>query len=609
MKDVNKAFRTISLCTHPDRLRGRLKREATAAEERRGEIMFKRASDAKDDLANVLKGRQKKVACYQGELELALIGFFAQVGVAASGLGIGDYATFCMDIFWRIVTFEEGFFQTIMTLLWLLFLLRIVKQFFVYLWRMGIMRMVLAPVTTMIIGPIPTVLHFIFLPFIRFFVFFRSDLLRHIRPMLVRSTDADGGEGAEDVNGTDKKTDAEPEKPITAAMKAAAARTQELPNRGIRQRKKKETDEERKQKNEDLLAGGRAQSQISTSDPDAVVEAERPGDPMPEGVWNCVTWRVGEPVKARQNAADAVQFDLLLILTKPIIPLIMLISLGQVWNGIFSSLFIGHALRRWVPQMSYEAHHLLCAFFGSVHTLLGVSATQVEEFANRDEMKVLALAWNWSFKDVLCVMHMCLLGSTVTAMASLGNEPSFAASFASGIALRIALAQDSIRSRGLFQLAAQKFEGALRDLGISLANTEEVVAYSGDGIGDCAGGPFRMLFGDGAGALWAARILKACLMIMPLMATGQWLLRTVRAGGMLGKRSKKTRFVQRVILFVLGLLQCLLLANTELNASNGALGNFWIAMLFGCIGESLMCTYDVRGLVRQILFLVIFLLM
>merc|ERR1719331_3318727 len=288
MKDVNKAFRTISLCTHPDRLRGRLKREATAAEERRGEIMFKRASDAKDDLANVLKGRQKKVACYQGELELALIGFFAQVGVAASGLGIGDYATFCMDIFWRI-----------MTLLWLMFLLRIVKQFFVYLWRMGIMRMVLAPVTTMIIGPIPTVLHFIFLPFIRCFVFFRSDLLRHIRPMLVRSTDADGGEGAEDVNGSDKKTDAEPEKPITAAMKAAAARTQELPNRGIRQRKKKETDEEKKQKTEELLAGGRAQSQISTSDPDAVVEAERPGDPMPEGVWNCVTWRVGEPVKAR----------------------------------------------------------------------------------------------------------------------------------------------------------------------------------------------------------------------------------------------------------------------------------------------------------------------
>lgn len=28
----------------------------------------------------------------------------------------------------------------------------------------------------------------------------------------------------------------------------------------------------------------------------------------------------------------------------------------EVWNGLFSSLFIGHALRKWVPQMSYEAH-------------------------------------------------------------------------------------------------------------------------------------------------------------------------------------------------------------------------------------------------------------
>lgn len=86
------------------------------------------------------------------------------------------------------------------------------------------------------------------------------------------------------------------------------------------------------------------------------------------------------------------QFDILLILTKPVwsprllgtspllkvIPLCMLVALGQVWNGLFSSLFIGHALRKWVPQMSYEAHHLLCALFGTLHTLLGVSASKLE---------------------------------------------------------------------------------------------------------------------------------------------------------------------------------------------------------------------------------------
>merc|ERR1712032_1616805 len=100
-------------------------------------------------------------------------------------------------------------------------------------------------------------------------------------------------------------------------------------------------------------------------------------------------------------------------------------GLGQVWNGLFSSLVIGHVLRRWVPHMSYEAHHLLCAFFGAVHTLLGVSAQQVEDCADREGGKILRLAWAWSFKDVLSVVHMCLLGSTVTAMAALGNEPSY----------------------------------------------------------------------------------------------------------------------------------------------------------------------------------------
>merc|ERR1712139_556661 len=137
--------------------------------------------------------------------------------------------------------------------------------------------------------------------------------------------------------------------------------------------------------------------------------------------------------------------------------------MGQVWNGLFTSLVIGHALRKWVPQMSYEAHHLLCSIFGALHTLLGVTASQVEDYANREGTKVLHLAWSWSFKDVLSVMHMALLGSTVTAMASLGNEPSYAASFAAGIALRIALAQDSIKGLSPYQMAGKKIEAYIHD--------------------------------------------------------------------------------------------------------------------------------------------------
>merc|ERR1719491_2504435 len=103
---------------------------------------------------------------------------------------------------------------------------------------------------------------------------------------------------------------------------------------------------------------------------------------------------------------------------------------------------------------------------------------------------------------------MSLLGSTVTAMSSLGNEPAYTSSFAAGIALRIAFAQDSIRGLTPVKHASVWVEAGLRDLGVALNAAEETVAYSGDGIGDCSGGPFRMLFGDGPAALWAARVLK-----------------------------------------------------------------------------------------------------
>lgn len=602
--EINKAFRTISMCTHPDRLRGRLQRAATTAEERRGEILFNRASAAKDELTHMLKGNKKKVPCYQGELELAVLAIVTQAALYFKRLGVSDYVSFFTDLFWNIVTFEAGFMNTILSCLWGAFVLRTIRGFLGYLWRMGIIRFVLSLVTTVIIGPIPTVVHFLILPPLRFYVFLRTTWAS-LRPEVDEKKDDDA---AAETNGTGDADSAEPAKPkLTAAMRAAAEANKELPNRGIRQRKKKDTDEERAKKCEEQLKTAAPEAPVDAPAERREVEAV-PGGRMPEGLWKCINWTVPEPIKARQNAANSVQFDLLLILTKPIIPLAMLVSTGQVWNGLFSSLITGHALRKWVPQMSYEAHHLLIMFFGAVHTLLGVSAQQVEDYANREtSAKVLHLAWAWSFKDVLCVLHMALLGASVKAMSSLGNEPTFSSSFAAGIALRIALAQDSVKGLSVFSFLARKLEGGLRDMGIQLVASEEVVAYSGDGIGDCGGGPFRMLFGDALQAAWAARALKVFIMVLPLMATGQWLLRTIQAGKMLGRRRKTTRFVQRLILFIMGLLQVILLFNVELNASHGALGNFWIAMMFGCIGESLLCTYDVRGNVRQIVFLLLFL--
>lgn len=593
--DVKRAFRTLSMCTHPDRLRGRLKREPTKAESRRGEIIFNRASAAKDELTRVLRASGKReVQCYQGELELAVFLFFSQVGKLLSELGVSDYFSMAFDLFWSLAMFEAGFFNTLLALLWLGFVFRLVKQFFTYLWRMGILRGTAAVVSTVVIGPIPTIVNFCCLPILRIMVWLKATFSES-RP----SQSQDSPDTV-----TDTPEPPTTDLPSTAALAAARAANKELPagSRHIRQRKKKETEEEQETRNKALLTGeAQATAGGSTQAFNLTL------NPMPEGMFECLTWTHKEPVKARLAAATACQFDLLLILTKPVIPLFMLIASGQVWNGLISSMIIGHALRKWIPQMSYEAHHLLCSFFGVVHTLLGVSASQVEDYANREGKKVLHLAWSWSFKDVLCVMNMCQLGATMTAMSGLGNEPSYAVSFAAGIALRIAIAQDTFRSFGFMSIMTAKAEESLKDLGVAMDAAEEVVAYSGGGIGDCGGGPFRMLFGDGPGSEWAALILKVWLMLLPALSAAQWLQRTMQAGKMLGRRNKTTRFVQRLVLALLGFVQVGLIANTELNASNGALGNFWMAMLFGCIGESLLSTYDIRGPVRQIVFLLLFL--
>ena len=56
------------------------------------------------------------------------------------------------------------------------------------------------------------------------------------------------------------------------------------------------------------------------------------------------------------------------------------------------------------------------------------------------------------------MMHMCQLGAAVTAMSALGNEPSYAASFASGIALRIAVGQDAFQGMGFVTSVADYFQ-------------------------------------------------------------------------------------------------------------------------------------------------------
>lgn len=595
--EVKRAFRQLSMCTHPDRLRGRLKRDPEAAETRRGEIIFNRASAAKSELEQMLqRQRLKEVLCYQGELETAVMLGLAELWNGLSSMGLGDVWTFCYDLCWSIVTLEAGLLNTILSCLWFMFMFRMFHQFGTYLWRMGVIRFTMALVTTLVIGPIPTIVQFFSLPFMRVAVWIKytANLLKSEGE---DNSAQDSPKGAS--AGTEKDGVPETPMPSSAAMPVA---TEKNPAHALRQRKKKETDDVKQKRQEDLLTGATDQLDPGKDGGESLRL------PMPDKLWDILNWSHPSPLKARQAAAGAIQFDLLLILTKPVIPLGMLLTTGQVWNGLLSSMFTGWALRK-VKTMSNETHHCLCFFFGLIHTILGVSAAQMEQHAGREQAQLLHLSWSWSFKDVLQVLHMGLLGATVTSMSSLGNEPSFAASFSSGIALRVILGQDSVQSWSVVQYLSAQGNTGLHNLGVAIDSSEESVAYSGGGIGDCGGGPFRMLLGEGEAAVWASRAFKAFLIILPALSALQWVQRSWRSFSLLGdkKRRKVLRLMQRTTLAIFGVAQCLFLCLwVELNASNGPLGNFWVAMLFGSVGESLMSTYDCRGTVRQVIFLILF---
>ena len=62
------------------------------------------------------------------------------------------------------------------------------------------------------------------------------------------------------------------------------------------------------------------------------------------------------PLPQRAEAAAAMQFDLVLPTTKYVIPLVALVSTGQVFNGLWSSMATAQMLHR-IPAMRPELHH------------------------------------------------------------------------------------------------------------------------------------------------------------------------------------------------------------------------------------------------------------
>jgi len=301
-------------------------------------------------------------------------------------------------------------------------------------------------------------------------------------------------------------------------------------------------------------------------------------------------------------AVQAVQVRLLLTTTKPIIPLLMLVITGTVMNGIFSSLIISTLLRKCVPDLRVSTLHVLLIAFGFLHTLLGVQASQVAEHAeSAGAHAVLSLEWQWQFRDVIAVANIASIGALFCSASGLKNEPNFSASFAAGVALRMFVHDQAAES------STALLDAATEGLPVQFVYLDDVVTRGGGGVGDCGGGPFRMLFGEWA--LFVVEGMRLLLLAIPLTAMLQWLRRSEKE---LKKRGTRHWSWRKLIICssiaAAMLLQCYMIVRFSLNGLNGSLAGFYISALIGCAWESLLATYDVRGPAMSFLLIVILIL-
>ena len=381
------------------------------------------------------------------------------------------------DFFYRLLTFEFDVTGTISSVLLLMTLYRTLAGFFSFLRDSGPLSTLVAAATTVIVGPLPTLLRFVALPLLRVEAFLRGELLpffnaadddeandveieggleRNARmaeaeAAVLAQIEADGaaaeGEGVaaastEAEAGVEAEAAAEgaeaeePPEGMTAEMRAARRKLPqkggEAPKRGLRQRAKA------------AVTQGGAVRQPTKAELHARFALRRMGEAMEEAFLTPVALqpmrtllaRRADP-NARAYAAGVVQFELLLSTSKPLIPLCCLLATGQVFNGIFFSIATAQVLHR-LPGLRAETQHLLVLLVGALHTLVCAGKSQLMELEKAPE-GLLQLQWTWGMRDVFAIANMLLIGASFSTAAATFNEPPFCASFAAGLALRIAI--------------------------------------------------------------------------------------------------------------------------------------------------------------------------
>jgi hypothetical protein len=165
---------------------------------------------------------------------------------------------------------------------------------------------------------------------------------------------------------------------------------------------------------------------------------------------------------------------------------------------------------------------------------------------------------------------------------------------------------------------------------LEFVGMDNVAARAHGGIGSCAGGPLRAALGWlGAPSLpnAAGLLVKTGLLLLPALAAAQWMFRAwslrrrlarevSRHGrpsrlpsGELVSRVLRRRLAASAAMAAASLCLVFFYSGYQINGVNGSLGNLLTMALAGCVLESLLSTYDVRGRLRSALFFVLFMLL
>ena len=386
---ISRAYRQISVCTHPDKLVGH-----SDTDIRRGDLLFKRASSARDMLlavqrqavaleeaalaANMTAPQEPRCQSHLDDMIVEwlryIFGSMVEIGPAAMTWAAGQFL-------FELVTLEYDITTTISLALLLVTLIRTIMNLLGYLLTTGPITTVVSAFTTVVIGPLPTLARFILLPPMRILAFVKHDL----RPFLQGAdsaidTEADGGGdgsglveravGSSGVDEDDMETVDDADEVVGGTDDSASAATagnglrqrkgagaapavggggatpamggavgaganREAPKRGLKQRGRPESAAELQAQREALLRGDVLQHGMPVAD----LASMR--------VWE-VLCRKPLP-HSRAAAAAAIQFDLLLSITKHVIPLAALVATKQVFNGLWSSMV------RTVPSLRASA--------------------------------------------------------------------------------------------------------------------------------------------------------------------------------------------------------------------------------------------------------------